>query len=133
MWQLKHIKKHMNSVEIGNLGEIISAFLSKNNYSKIVVLADEKTKKYCYSALKNTLGVLGTIPKHEIIQIKSGEQNKNLESCSKIWQQMTASKLDRHALMINLGGGVIGDMGGFCAAAYKRGIDFIQIPVLAVN
>lgn len=117
----------MNSVEIGNLGEIISAFLGKNNYSKTVVLVDEKTKKYCYPSLKNT------IPKHGLIQIKSGEQNKNLETCTHIWQQMTALKLDRHALMINLGGGVIGDMGGFCAATYKRGIEFIQVPTTLLS
>jgi 3-dehydroquinate synthase len=117
----------MNSVEIGNLGAIISAFLGKNNYSKIVVLVDEKTKKHCYSTLKST------ISKHELIQIKSGEQNKNLATCTHIWQQMTAFKLDRHSLMINLGGGVIGDMGGFCAATYKRGIDFIQIPTTLLS
>jgi 3-dehydroquinate synthase len=41
---------------------------------------------------------------------------------------MTQANMDRHSLLVNLGGGVIGDLGGFCASTYKRGIDFIQIP-----
>ena len=117
----------MNTVEIGNHREIIDNFLIKNNYSKIIVLVDEKTKKYCYPSIKSA------VPKHDLIQINSGEKNKNLISCSHIWQQMTDFKLDRHALMINLGGGVIGDMGGFCAATYKRGIDFVQIPTTLLS
>jgi 3-dehydroquinate synthase len=68
-----------------------------------------------------------------LVKIKSGEQQKNLDTCQTIWESMTNHELDRHALMINLGGGVIGDMGGFCAATYKRGIDFIQIPTTLLS
>ena len=55
-------------------------------------------------------------------------EEKNLETCQLIWNELTNSAFDRKSLVINLGGGVIGDMGGFCAATYKRGIDFINIP-----
>jgi 3-dehydroquinate synthase len=90
-------------------------------------LVDEKTLRYCYPIIKPFLG------KHNLVKIKSGESEKNLDTCQKIWQAMTDHELDRHSLMINLGGGVIGDMGGFCAATYKRGIDFIQIPTTLLS
>jgi 3-dehydroquinate synthase len=63
-----------------------------------------------------------------LIQVKSGEESKVLETCSVVWQEMTTAMLDRHSVLIILGGGVLGDMGGFCAATYKRGIDFILMP-----
>jgi 3-dehydroquinate synthase len=117
----------MDSVIIGEIGNVLSSFLQKNSYTKIFVLADTKTKKYCYKAIKNILD------KHEIEVIKDGESQKNINTCVSIWDKMTKAKLDRHALVINLGGGVIGDMGGFCASTYKRGIDFIQIPTTLLS
>jgi 3-dehydroquinate synthase len=64
----------------------------------------------------------------ETIRIPAGEQHKNIRTCESIWSQMMNLNLSRRALCINLGGGVIGDMGGFCASTFKRGMDFIQIP-----
>lgn len=110
------------SVTIAPIAESLSEFLASNSYSTIMVLVDENTKRHCYPLIKSTL------PKHQLIIIKSGEQEKTLITCEKIWFAMTQAKLDRHSLVINLGGGVIGDMGGFCASTYKRGIDFIQLP-----
>ena len=110
------------SVIIAPITESLTEFLASKNYTQIVVLVDQNTKKHCYPSIKAVL------PKHTLIQIKSGEGNKNLSTCQHIWETMTNVQLDRHALLINLGGGVIGDMGGFCASTYKRGIDFIQIP-----
>lgn len=110
------------SVVIAPLQESLSAYLQASHYSNIVVLADTHTKKHCYPLLKPLL------PKHELAVVAAGEEHKHLGTCEKIWGVMTQAQLDRHALMLNLGGGVIGDMGGFCAATYKRGIDFVQIP-----
>jgi 3-dehydroquinate synthase len=110
------------SVVIDNISVSLPAFLLTSSYSKILVIADEHTKKHCYPKIKRLL------PKHHLVTIRSGEENKTLETCQHLWLEMTRLKLDRHALVVNLGGGVIGDMGGFCAATYKRGIDFIQIP-----
>jgi 3-dehydroquinate synthase len=118
---------HMNTVVIGELANNLTKFIADGKYSNLIILVDEKTKKYCYPFVKNLLG------KHSLIQIKSGEGNKNLYSCQTIWTAMTAANLDRHSLMVNLGGGVIGDMGGFCAATYKRGIDFVQIPTTLLS
>lgn len=63
-----------------------------------------------------------------ILEIPAGENYKTLSTCEKIWQQLLECGADRNALLINLGGGVITDMGGFMASLYKRGIDFINIP-----
>lgn len=103
-------------------GPELSHFLAQQKYSKILVLADENTQKECYPLISDSL------PVHGVLTVDSGEENKILETCEAIWQTMTDEKLDRHAVMIILGGGVLGDMGGFCAATYKRGIDFILIP-----
>jgi 3-dehydroquinate synthase len=107
----------------------ILEFLISKKYSQIIVLVDENTKKHCYERL----AFKSFLPAHELIEIKSGEEEKNLQTCTKIWQKMTEMELDRKALFINLGGGVIGDMGGFCASTYKRGIDFIQIPTTLLS
>ncbi|MBA4053907.1 MAG: 3-dehydroquinate synthase [Marivirga sp.] len=100
----------------------LKAFLSVKKYSKIGVLVDENTYANCYPQ------ILPELPDHFTIQVKSGEEEKNLNTCTAIWQAMTDQNLDRHACLLVLGGGVLGDMGGFCASTYKRGIDFILIP-----
>jgi len=110
-----------------NISEKLTGYLKGKQYSKICILTDENTEKHCFPLISNA------IPKANLIRIQSGEENKTLATCEKIWQQMTDLNLDRKALMINLGGGVIGDMGGFCAATYKRGIDFIQIPTTLLS
>jgi 3-dehydroquinate synthase len=115
------------SVTIAPIKDSLPAFLGSKAYSKIVILVDTHTRKHCYPLVKPLL------PKHELIMVPSGEQHKNLTTCERIWGVMTDAQLDRHALMLNLGGGVIGDMGGFCAATYKRGIDFVQIPTTLLS
>jgi len=115
------------SVSIAPIGESLVSFLSLEKYSKVIVIADTNTKKHCYPLVKAAL------PKHKLITITPGEPHKILSTCELIWKSMTDEELDRHALVINIGGGVIGDMGGFCAAVYKRGIDFIQIPTTLLS
>ena len=103
------------------IGEDSLSRLDVSNYSKVGILVDENTKRDC----------LHKLPKIEnsiIIEVTSGEINKSISSCNYIWEQLSEHNFDRDSLLINLGGGVIGDMGGFCASTYKRGIDFIQIP-----
>jgi 3-dehydroquinate synthase len=96
-----------------------------SGYSKIFVLTDENTEKYCLPLLSDRLS---SDKKPEIIRILSGESNKNIETVISVWDQLTRMEADRKALLLNLGGGVITDLGGFAAATYKRGIDFINIP-----
>lgn len=107
--------------------ESVKDFLSAANYSSVFVLVDENTKQHC-------LPVLGkVISGYTVIETKSGEANKNIATCESIWQQLIEHNADRKALFINLGGGVIGDMGGFAASCYKRGVDFINIPTTLLS
>jgi 3-dehydroquinate synthase len=111
-----------------NIAATITSFLQNNTCTKVVVLVDENTIQHCYPIIKNALPA-----NHGLIEVKSGEEAKNLQTCTHIWSEMTEMGLDRKALLLNLGGGVIGDMGGFCAATYKRGIRFAQIPTTLLS
>lgn len=93
-------------------------------YSKVFVLVDDNTKEHCLPILEQALKAFAL----HVIHIPAGEAHKNIQTCQQIWQALLAQKADRKAVLLNLGGGVIGDMGGFCASTFKRGIDFIQIP-----
>ena len=97
------------------------------SYSKIAILVDENTFKYCYPKLTRILDL-----DHDIITIVSGEENKTIETCNYVWDKLRFCGFDRDSLLISLGGGVIGDLGGFVASTYKRGIDFLQIPTTLV-
>jgi 3-dehydroquinate synthase len=105
-----------------NPGAYLRLFIQKRGYTKVAVLTDENTVTHCYPLLQEFL------PPHHLITVESGEVHKTLDTCDDIWTEMTLQYLDRHSVLIVIGGGVLGDMGGFCAATYKRGIDFILIP-----
>ena len=111
------------TVKIAPISESLATFFDQNEYSHIAILVDEFTNKYCLPIIQDLLPSNFTK-----ILIKSGEHHKNLATCEQVWDRMTKANMDRHSLWVNLGGGVIGDLGGFCASTYKRGIDFIQIP-----
>ncbi|MCC9138125.1 3-dehydroquinate synthase [Pontibacter silvestris] len=100
----------------------LEELLQNRAFTKVAVLVDENTFRDCYPLL------MPHLPEHELIQVKSGEAHKTLETCAYIWQRMTELHLDRWSVLVNLGGGVIGDMGGFCAAVFKRGLHFVQVP-----
>ncbi|MGZ5196974.1 MAG: 3-dehydroquinate synthase, partial [Kaistella sp.] len=103
----------------------LNHFLIDLKPSKIIVLVDENTHEYCLPVL---LGNLETEIPFEIIEIEAGEDLKTIEIATQLWEILSDFEADRKALMINLGGGVITDMGGFVASTYKRGIRFINLP-----
>ena len=103
----------------------LNDFLVTEKHSTIFILVDESTKKHCFPKLKKKVTLL---QKANVICIKSGEKNKNIRTCEKIWKELSKQNADRKSLIVNLGGGVITDLGGFAASTYKRGIDFINIP-----
>ena len=103
------------------IGDNSLSQLAISSYSKVAILVDENTKRDCLNKLPNFENSI-------VIEIQSGEENKNISTCNFIWEQLSKNNFDRNALLINLGGGVIGDIGGFCASTYKRSIDFVQIP-----
>ena len=110
------------NVQIAPLAESLPTFLAETKPTQLAVLVDEHTRRHCYPKVKPLL------PRHTLIAIKSGEAEKHLGTCERVWEALTKAAFDRHALLLNLGGGVIGDLGGFCAATYKRGIAFAQLP-----
>jgi len=115
------------NIYIGNIAEALRQALADTDYSFIGVIVDEHTEELCLPI------VTPLLPPHMLIHIDSGERNKGIATCAHIWGQMIDLKMDRKALIINLGGGVIGDMGGFCARTFKRGIDFLQIPTTLLS
>lgn len=117
------------NIYIGDIWDQLNTFLAGKKYSKCFVLVDENTKEHCLPIFKNHMESAN----YDVIEIQSGEKHKNIHTCSFIWNQMMAASADRNALFINLGGGVIGDMGGFCASTYKRGVDFIQVPTTLLS
>lgn len=80
------------------------------------------------TALESLFAVPSSLRNAKIIEIPEGGKHKNLETFAKVIEQLSVNNADRNSLLINLGGGMICDIGGFAAACYKRGIDFINIP-----
>ena len=99
--------------------------LQPDVYSKIFVLVDENTNEYC---LPYFLSNLPTEIEIEIIEIEAGEEHKNMYTCMDLWHTLIDLEADRKSILLNLGGGVITDIGGFIASTFKRGIEFINIP-----
>jgi 3-dehydroquinate synthase len=97
-------------------------FIKQQKYTSIYVLSDENVYSKCTAILKEYIKNIW----FSFIVVSSGEDNKNLSTLQEIWTQL--ENADRHALLINFGGGLIGDMGGMAASLHKRGIDFMHIP-----
>lgn len=95
--------------------------------SFILILADENSIEHTLPVVKPYLNTKHIVPIH-VYTIPSGENYKTLETCQQIWQYMLDNNIDRNALIINLGGGMVSDLGGLVAGLYKRGILFINIP-----
>lgn len=110
--------------------ETLSEMLKPSHYSKIFILVDENTSQYC---LPHLLNHLATEIEIEIIELEVGEIHKNIATCTEVWGALSDLGGDRKSILINLGGGVISDLGGFVACTFKRGIDFINIPTTLLS
>nr|WP_298998667.1 3-dehydroquinate synthase [uncultured Allomuricauda sp.] len=127
----------MNSIASGTyevyLEELAEAAINQHikvkDYSKVFVLIDENTKKHCLPKFQKIVGPVID----EILEIPSGEENKTIQTCTTVWRELSDSGADRQSLLINLGGGVLTDLGGFVASTFKRGIDFINIPTTLLS
>lgn len=123
---MQTIKANTYSVFFNENGyAYLSSLLKETVYSKIFILVDDQTSEYC---LPHFLANLETNIEIEIIEIENGEEHKNIDTCMQIWQALSELGADRKSIIINLGGGVITDLGGFVACTFKRGIDFINVP-----
>lgn len=127
---MESVKSQSYEVHIGELAEAaLNQHIAKNSYSKIFVLVDENTKEHCLPFFKEMFDG----PVDFILEIRSGEENKHIHTCLQLWEDLSNLDGDRKSLLINLGGGVLTDMGGFVASTFKRGIDFINIPTTLLS
>ena len=123
---MQSIQANGYSIHFNESGyEAIHQLLIENIYSSIFIIVDENTNEFC---LPKFLPQLATEIPIEIIEIEAGEGMKNISTCVEIWSILSELGADRKSVLINLGGGVITDLGGFIASTFKRGIDFINVP-----
>ncbi|CAA9203192.1 3-dehydroquinate synthase [Flavobacterium bizetiae] len=113
-----------------NAYEALNNHLKENKYSNLFIIVDNETNEHC---LPKFLPLLETDLTIEIVEFESGEINKNIDTCIEIWKVLTELGADRKSLVINLGGGVVTDLGGFVASTFKRGVDFINIPTTLLS
>jgi len=110
--------------------EALNLYLKESKYSNLFIIVDSETNELC---LPKFLPYLETDLTIEIVEFEAGEPNKNIENCVQIWNVLTELGADRKSLVINLGGGVVTDLGGFVASTFKRGMDFIHIPTTLLS
>lgn len=108
----------------------LTELIENGKYSNVFVFADRNTAEACLSVFRE---MLDDFSGFDLIETDPGEENKNIDFCIGIWKTLLDFGADRKCLVINLGGGVITDMGGFVASTYKRGVDFINIPTTVLS
>jgi 3-dehydroquinate synthase len=118
-------------IKIGNLGDIgFGEFLKSTNASKKVIITDETVFELWG---ENFLTDYEGLSHAEVIQVPPGEDSKSLEICRQIWESLAEYGIQRGDMIINFGGGMVSDLGGFVAAAYKRGINYINLPTTLLS
>ncbi|QQX76108.1 MULTISPECIES: 3-dehydroquinate synthase [Aequorivita] len=118
--------KEKGLVYYSSLGwKVLSNYLYEQKDSKIFILTDENTKRYCSEYFLEKLCIEFKL---EVLTISAGEAFKNIFTCMNVWNTLSEKGADRNSIIINLGGGVVTDLGGFVASTFKRGLRFINIP-----
>ena len=112
-----------------NLKEDVERAISSHKSDKIFILTDEHTSKFCLPLLADINMIKDAI--HICIGVE--DVNKTLESLSHVWTELSNKGATRHSLLINIGGGMVTDLGGFAAATFKRGISYINIPTTLLS
>lgn len=99
----------------------LNDIIGGGNYHHVMVLVDENTRRH-------VLPLVHCLDSAHVIEMPSGDCNKTLDTLTLVWQRMQQCNATRHSLLVNLGGGVVTDLGGLAAATFKRGIDFVNVP-----
>ena len=102
----------------------INQIIIDNSYSSVFLLLDSNTDNHCLDLFIKKSGITD----FNKIVVKDGEESKSIDTCEYVWEYLNSNNGDRKSLLINIGGGVVTDLGGFIASTYLRGIDFINIP-----
>ena len=124
---MKQLKIDQCTIEIGSITSSSFEQLLEERYAKSrkIILVDEHTHDHC---LEYLLTSFPSLEEAEVMLLPVGEENKVMEVCFQVWEAMSEYGIVRSDVVINLGGGVVTDMGGFIASIFKRGLDFINIP-----
>ena len=101
----------------------LSDTIIEKSYSSVFVLVDQNTESHCLSHFNQYFS-----HPYILLTMDAGEANKHIGTCEHLWSLLSEQGADRNSLLLNLGGGIVTDLGGFVACTYKRGIDFINIP-----
>lgn len=112
-----------------NATEELENIISESKNDKFFILTDSNTNKNCL----NMLHCSELIANAHIITIKADDTNKNIESTAHVWKELSDNGCTRHSCLINIGGGMVTDLGGFAVSTFKRGIDFINIPTTLLS
>lgn len=99
------------------------------SYDKVFVLTDEHTRELCWPVVSELESLHDAVH----ITIPAGDVNKNLDTAQMVWRQLSEQGATRHSLLVNLGGGMVTDLGGFVASTFKRGIKYINIPTTLLS
>ena len=110
-----------------NITEALESAIAALEHDKLFMLTDETTLRLCAPVVQSIADRCG------MITIPAGDTNKGLESMSHVWGELQRTGATRHSLMVNLGGGMVTDLGGFAASTFKRGIKFINIPTTLLS
>ncbi|HZV69246.1 MAG TPA: 3-dehydroquinate synthase [Saprospiraceae bacterium] len=124
---MKIFNSSLCPVYSGDVHDGLKKVLDDHQPSSIFIICDENTAGWCAPKIQHATD------KVELIITTPGEENKNIETCQRIWSALVDKNADRDALVLNVGGGVICDMGGFAAACYHRGIRFAHIPTTVLS
>lgn len=121
-----------NQINISYGSEGLTALvqqLNKHEYTSLFILVDENTEQHCLTRFLAHTELNPT----SVLVMQAGEENKHLSTCEKLWNELSSLGADRNSALINLGGGVVTDLGGFVACTFKRGIDFYNIPTTLLS
>lgn len=123
---MEAVNSHSGPIYFNDQGlQELLRLLEEKRYSRIFVLVDDNTARDCLPVFKRWVN--GAFVFH-VIRIPEGELHKNITTSVHVWEELSETGADRNSLLINLGGGVVTDLGGFVGATFRRGIDFLNVP-----
>ena len=121
--------EEQNIIFSKDLQYALSEALGKAPYDRLFILTDETTNKFCLPAIIGHPKLKDAV----VITIGSGDEHKNTESLTHVWKSLSEGGATRRSLLINLGGGMVTDLGGFAASTFKRGMAFLNIPTTLLS
>lgn len=107
----------------------LNDLLNQRQWSSIFILTDEASVKFCYPIFEEKISGTHVV----LLTVPQGESSKSIQWTQKLWESLSEKNGDRRSLMINLGGGVVTDLGGFVASTFRRGIDYINVPTTLLS